>query len=239
VFFGLIVLPWLVAYAASGPGMLKSSAEHAAAAAAGQKDGFDRAGPGPILGGVFLYALFVAWAFLRLAGWAAVLPAAEGVPALPAAQLRERLLAVAKADVPFTVRAGEAPDTLVAEWRYADAKWLDQARAHAMHKSIRYVMRLDEASRSVRVLEYRADFGASAGAGGAGLEYRVSRGITFLEVQSETVLGLQVRDGALSPDLSYSWRFDVDEMRGPLARIANQAGWDWKQLMLDVPWLAG
>jgi hypothetical protein len=209
-------------------------------AAAPAADKFlDRIGVGPVLGGVLLYTLFVAWAFLRLAAWASVLLPPEGVAQVPAATLRERLLAVAKADVPFTVRVGEEPGTLVAEWRYADARWLDLARAHAMHKSIRYVMRLDEASHSVRVLEYRAEFSAGAGAGGAGLQYRVSRGITFFETQRETVLGLQIRDGALTPDLAYSWKFEIEEMRGPLARIANQAGWAWKPLMLDVPWLAG
>jgi hypothetical protein len=157
----------------------------------------------------------------------------------PAAVLRERLLAVGKAEVPFTVRAGEEPGTLVAEWRYADARWLDLARAHAMHKSIRYVMRFDEPGHSVRVLEYRAEFGASAGAGGAGLQYSIRRGITFIDTQTETVLGLQVKDGVLTPALSYSWKFDIDEIRGPLARIVNEAGWAWKPLMLDVPWLAG
>jgi hypothetical protein len=210
------------------------------AAAAPAADKFlERIGAGPVLGGVLLYVLFVSWVFLRLAGWASVLPAPEGVAPVPAATLRERLLAVAKAEVPFTVRAGEEPGTLVAEWRYADARWLDLARAHAMHKSVRYVMRLDEASHSVRVLEYRAEFGAGAGAGGAGLKYNMSRGITFFEKQNETVLGLQIRDGALTPDLAYSWKFDIEEMRGPLARIANQAGWAWKPLMLDVPWLSG
>jgi hypothetical protein len=218
---------------------LIGSAAPAAAAPAAADNFFDRVGMGPVLGGVLLYGLFVAWAFLRLAAWASVLLPPEGVAQVPAATLRERLLAVAKADVPFTVRVGEEPGTLVAEWRYADARWLDLARAHAMHKSIRYVMRLDEASHSVRVLEYRAEFSAGAGAGGAGLQYRVSRGITFFETQRETVLGLQIRDGALTPDLAYSWRFEIEEMRGPLARIANQAGWAWKPLMLGVPWLAG
>ena len=327
VFFGLIVLPWLAAYAAFGPGMLKERQKGPPAPAAAEsayvqkvefqdeaaarkhlledlggarrqettiagrmgfllstgrpmvfvsQEGrvlrmvqaqdraqleqllgsaapaavpavpasaadkfFDRVGVGPVLGGVLLYTLFVSWVFLRMAGWASVLLPAEGVAPVPAAALRERLLAVARADVPFTVRAGEEPGTLVAEWRYADARWLDLARAHAMHKAIRYVMRFDEAGHSVRVLEYRAEFSASAGAGGAGLHYSVSRGITFFEKQSETVFGLQVRDGALAPDLAYSWKFDVEEMRGPLARIVNQAGWAWKPLMLDVPWLAG
>ena len=238
VFFGLILLPWLAAYAALGPGMLRSSAEAAASGSAFQEY-LDRAGPWPVLGGVLLYTLFVAWVFLRMAGWASVLPPPEGATPLPAATLRDRLLAVAKADVPFSVRAGEEPGSLVAEWRYADARWFDLARAHAMHKAIRYVMRLDEESRSVRVLEYRAEFSASAGAGGAGLRYSMSRGVTFFETQSETVLGVQVKNGALAPELSYRWRFDVEEIRGPLAKIVNEAGWAWKPLMLDVKWLAG
>jgi hypothetical protein len=188
---------------------------------------------------VLVYTLFVAWAFFRLAVWASAHPPPEGIAPVPAAALRERLLAVEKQDVPFTVRAGETPDVLVAAWRYADAKWLDQARAHAMHKSIRFRMRLDEASRSVRVLESRAEFDASAGAGGAGLQYKVQRGITFYEVQRETVFGLHIRDGRLVPEAVYSWRFDIAEIRDPLVRIVNGAGWAWTPVMLDVPWLGG
>jgi hypothetical protein len=74
--------------------------------------------------------------------------------------------------VPFTVRPGDRPDEVIAEWRYADATWLDQMRAHHMAQLVRYRLRIDEADRTVRVTEYRAAFDASAGIGGLDLRAR-------------------------------------------------------------------
>ena len=192
-----------------------------------------------LLGGALIYGLFVSWVFFRLSTWAASFPALAGVAPVPAATLHERLLEVARAAVPFTVRPGDRPDELIAEWRYADATWLDLMRAHSMTQLIRYRLRLDEGDHTVRVLEYRAAFDASAGRDGASLSYKVERGITFFEVQRYTVLGLQIKDGRITPELSYTWSFNVDELRSPLARIVTEAGWTWRQVMLDAPWLTG
>jgi hypothetical protein len=205
----------------------------------GPPDQMSKRGLAAVLGGVLVYTLFVSWTFVRLSTWAGSSPALAGVAPLPAETLRDGLLGVARAAVPFTVRPGDRPDELIAEWRYADATWLDQMRAHRMTQLIRYRLRLDQADRTVRVLEYRAAFDASAGVGGANLSYRVERGITFFEIQSETVLGLQIKDGRGTRDLSYTWRFDVDELRNPLVRIVTGAGWTWRQVMLDAPWLTG
>jgi hypothetical protein len=199
----------------------------------------ERMGLGPLLSGLLIYVLFVSWVFLRLTTWAAVQEAEPGVQPLPAVTLRERLLALNQLDVPFSVKPGARPDELVAEWRYADARWIDHARAHHMRYVIRYTLRLDETEHTVRVFEYRAETNASAGVDGASLKFHMSRGITFFEVRRETVLGLQFRDGRPTTDLAYTWRFNLEEIRGPLRATANRNGWRWKQLMLDLPWLTG
>ncbi len=206
---------------------------------AGSPETMSKRGLVALLGGVLLYTLFVSWVFIRLSTWAATFPALAGVTPAPSATLRERLLEVARAAVPFTVRPGDRPDELIAEWRYADATWLDQMRAHRMTQLIRYRLRFYPADRTVRVLEYRAAFDASGGLGGASLSFQAQRGITFFEEQRYTVLGLQIKDGRITPDLSYSWHFSVDELRHPLVRIVTSAGWTWRQVMLDAPWLTG
>jgi hypothetical protein len=101
-----------------------------------------------LIGGVLLYTLFVSWAFVRLSTWAASFPGLAGAAPLPAETLRDRLLGVARLAVPFTVRPGDRPDELNAEWRYADVTWLDQMRAHHMTQPIRYRLRLDQADRT-------------------------------------------------------------------------------------------
>ncbi|HSW13951.1 MAG TPA: hypothetical protein VLI06_13990 [Solimonas sp.] len=192
-----------------------------------------------MLGALFAYVLFVSWVFFRLSSWAASYPAPDGVAAVPAQTLKTRLLHLGQMDLPFTVQPGEQDDELLAEWRYADASWLDQMRTHRIRRLIRYRMRLDEASQTLRVLEYRAAFDASAGGGGAAVAWQAQRGITFFEKRTEGVLGLQLRNGRPTRDLSYVYRFDVDEIRGPLLRIVNDSGWHWRTVMLDLPWLTG
>jgi|GEM_PF-4108667 len=192
-----------------------------------------------VIGGVLVYTVFVAWVFVRLSTWAASSRPVAGVEPLPAEALRDRLLDIARQDVPFTVRQGDRPDELIAEWRYADATWLDQMSAHKLKRLIRYRLRLDPAHRIVRVLEYRTAFDATAGFGGASLSYEAQRGITFFEVQHNTLLGLQMKNGRITPEVSYSWHFSVDELRNPLIQTVTGGGWTWRQVMLDAPWLTG
>ncbi len=188
----------------------------------------------PLLAGVLAYTVFVAWAFLRLSAWAASHAPARDAPVLPASMLRQQLLQLAREDLPFTLTPGERPDELIAEWRYADATWLDLMRAHRLRRLLRYRLRLDEARAEVRVREFHAAFDASAGHGGAGLRYQASWGISFFDQRREGVLGLQIRNGRPTRDLAYVWRFDIEEMRRPLVALVTDAGWRWRPVMLEL-----
>ncbi|AXQ29113.1 hypothetical protein D0B54_10630 [Solimonas sp. K1W22B-7] len=193
----------------------------------------------PLLAGLLVYTLFVSWVFFRLSAWAAAHPAQPEATVLPLTTLRDRLLRLAKEDIPFTLLPGDSPEELVAEWRYADATWLDLMRARHMRRLVRFRLRLDEDHAEVRVREFQAAFDASAGHGGADLRYRASWGITFFERQVEGVLGLQLRDGRISHDPAYVYRFDIEEMRAPLVQLVTGAGWSWRPVMLDARWLTG
>lgn len=190
--------------------------------------------PLPLLAGVLAYTVFVAWTFLRLSAWAASHAPAADVPVLPVAALRQRLLQLAGEDLPFTLAPGERPDEMIAEWRYADATWLDLMRALRLRRLLRYRLQLDEARAEVRVREFHAAFGASAGRGEAGLRYQASWGICFFERRTQSLLGLQIRDGRPTRDLAYAWRFDIEEMRRPLVELVTGAGWRWRPVMLDL-----
>lgn len=56
---------------------------------------------------------------------------------LTATELAVRLEAINALDVPFRVERGSLPDEFLATWRYADAKWIDLARAHGLHRTFR------------------------------------------------------------------------------------------------------
>jgi hypothetical protein len=86
------------------------------------------------------------------------------------------------------------------------------------------------------VRDFWSAYDWSAGRGGASIAWRAATGITFFERSSETVLGLQLDErGRPKPGLSYTYTFDLDEMRGPIRAIVTRSGWNWRQLTWDAP----
>jgi hypothetical protein len=192
----------------------------------------DPALPVPVLvGGIVVLMCTVIVYFFKGAAWAGASPRAA-VPAVAAEELRSRLLAINDMDVPFTVASSAGSNQVEVTWRYADAKWLDIARAHGMRRTHRIVLRLDGDEHVARATDYSSSRDWSAGPGGGAVQWRASSGITFFEVQHQRVFGLQVgADGRLSPHVSYSYTFDLQEMKRPLIDAVTRAGWDWRPVL--------
>jgi hypothetical protein len=173
---------------------------------------------------VVLIAVYV-FAFFRGATWAGSVPAVPDAQPASSMELRQRR-------------------RLVATWRFADARWLDLARARKLRYVARVVMDLDPDDSVVRVTEQMTRLDASAGAGGASLEWQTLRGVTFFQVERGRVFGLQFdASGRPRPALKYDWRFDAREMKAPLIDIVTRAGWQWRQTPWAGPaslrWLTG
>ena len=191
-----------------------------------------------------VYTLFVSWLFLKLVSWATEVPAQPVPHPASAALLKERLLAVRFLESPITIGPGRAADQLVIDWKYADAKWVDHARAHGMRKSHRLILELDEATRTVRCREFHTESGWDAGMGGASIRWKASWEIVFYQYEHERVFGLQIGpDGKLETSLSYAYTFDIREMKNPVIAVITAAGWQWRQVFFFAPpwlrWLHG
>jgi hypothetical protein len=191
-----------------------------------------------------VYTLFVSWLFLRLVGWATEVPPDPEMHPASATLLRERLLAVRFLDSPITIGPGHAGDQLVIDWKYADAKWIDHARAHGMRKSHRLILELDEATRTVRCREFHTEMGWGAGMDGVSIQWKAAWEIVFYQYEHERVFGLQIGpDGRLQPALSYAYTFDIREMKNPVIAVVTAAGWRWRQVFFFSPswlrWLHG
>ena len=195
--------------------------------------------PGAMLAAIGAYALFVSWLFLRLVGWATEVAPQPGAQPASRAAVKQRLLDVRYADSPITASAGARDDRLIVDWKYADAKWVDQARAHGMRKTHRLILQLDEADRTVRCREFHAETDWSAGAGGGSLRWRGAWEIVFFQYEHERVFGLQLSpNGKLVANLSYAYIFDLREMKYPLIAAVTAAGWRWRQVFFFAPpWL--
>ncbi|HYW31065.1 MAG TPA: hypothetical protein VE869_06110 [Gemmatimonas sp.] len=201
----------------------------------------------PLVAGALLVGMMLVvctW-FFRMATWAGETPAVAGVPPAPVHSLRERLLALNTIDAPYTVAPVEGDSRrLMVTWRYADAKWVDLARARGMRRTHRVLLRFDESANTVRPVEQMSRLDWSAGAGGGSVDWKREMGITFFQVERHRNFGVQLDErGRPTGGLSYEYRFDVRDLKGPLIRIATEAGWNWRPTLLEGPawlrWMTG
>jgi hypothetical protein len=185
------------------------------------------------------YLLFVAAYFLKGIAWATRTDAKPMTQPLSAVDLRDRLTAINSLDVPFRVEPGRTDRELVATWRYADAKWIDHARAHGMRRLHRVVLELDQPHRKVRATDYATNFDWSAGRSGANLAWKFVTGVTLFQYEHQRVFGLQVNpQGHFTPSLSYSYTFNLQEMKAPLVEAVTRSGWTWQPVAWNAPeWL--
>lgn len=185
------------------------------------------------------YILLLVVIFFRMSAWAGTFAPQPGAHAVTMTELRQQVLNLAQADYPFQITEGKRPDELIVDWKYADAAWLDQMRAHKVTQLTRYILRFYEDDHTVRVREYTAAFSSSAGPWQIAAAFKVSWGITFYEFQRTSVYDLQIENGKLVQKLSYSYSFDIEEIRAPLRAIINQNGWSWKQVFVYIRWFNG
>lgn len=182
--------------------------------------------------GIGMLVLLYSVMFFKGATWAGAAAPEAGVSSVPASELASRLLAISQLDVPFSIAQGEKPNEFIADWRYADAKWIDLARAHGLRRTFRIRLTLDETTHAVRATDYTAEFDWSAGRRGASLSWKAERGIVFFQKEQQRVFGLELDEhGRLKPELSYTWKFDLSEMKSPLIRAITQGGWTWHPMV--------
>jgi hypothetical protein len=178
--------------------------------------------------------------FFRGTSWAAEVPAVSGVSPVSAATLRERIMSVNELDVPFKVEISPADSSMITvTWRYADAKWIDLARAHGIRRTHRILMKLDEKNATVRPTDQFAAMDWSAGAGGGSFSWMAGQGIVFFQAEYQKVFGLQLdANNKFTPKLSYSYSFNLQEMKTPFIQAVTQSGWRWRPTTFQGPkWL--
>ncbi len=192
-----------------------------------------------IAAALVVYMFIVASYFFKGAAWAGTYRAKpDTTPVIPS-ELSARLEAINDFDVPFQIERGTQPNEFFATWRYADAKWVDLARARGMKRTFRIRLVIDESRHTVRATDYAASFDWSAGHGGASLDWKASLGIVFFQSEHQRVFGLQLDEqGRFKPELSYAYTFNLQEMKSPLIEAVTRAGWNWRPTVWQGPtWL--
>lgn len=179
---------------------------------------------------ILSWCLIQAPIFIRMASWASSVPA-KTVAAIPVSELKKRLLGLNSLNIPFVITEGKRPNEILIDWRYADAQWFALMSAGGMKRSYQMRMRLDEADHTARARDYESDMNWAGGAKELNFNWKGSLGIIFFQYEKETVFGLQIKDGKITPNLSYSYTFDLRELKNPVIALITSAGWNFRPVM--------
>jgi hypothetical protein len=180
--------------------------------------------------GLVIYLLLYTVAMFRGGAWAARVSPQPGVPSVPLETLRQRLFAINKLDVPFRVTE-EKHGRLVAEWRIADARWVDLMGAGGLRIAHRIHLRLDPATLRVRALTVQRSIGWGAGIAGLSWVFSYFRGISFFDYQRAEAIGLVYKNGNWTLDFEYRYRFLLSEIQTPLVEAITRSGWTFAPVM--------
>ncbi|HYG22864.1 MAG TPA: hypothetical protein VEH04_08785 [Verrucomicrobiae bacterium] len=189
-----------------------------------------------IASGCAVYVLIVAGYFFKGSAWASGAEPRPGVAPLNIAELAENLEALNASEAPYEIVRGSKPNEWFATWRFADARWIDLARARGIRRVFRIQLTLNETARLVRATDYSARHDWSAGSGGADIRWKASMGILFFQAERANVAGVQLDDaGKPTGGISYAYQFNAGELKEPLKAIVTSAGWRWRPVAWQGP----
>jgi hypothetical protein len=102
-------------------------------------------------------------------------------------------------------------------------------------------LRLSDHDKSCRAVEISKAIKASAD--GTTLQFAFSfsffRGIVFGQWEYEKQFGLIFKDGDLTFDTAYEYKFSLSELKNPIVNIIVSSGWSFKPVMFFSRILGG
>jgi hypothetical protein len=178
-----------------------------------------------------IYIVILALAFPRMGSWAARTDAVPNVAPVGTDELKQRLMAINDMDQPVQVMEGKRPNELIVEWKYADEKWAGIMAAGRVKSLARIRLRLDPAQNRVRAQDAKSTVRWQSGAYGvmsaASVRWVGFKGISFYDYAKEQMSGLIFKDGRLTFDKAYEYRFHFGEMKRPIIETITGSGWDY------------
>ena len=155
-----------------------------------------------------------------------------GVAPVPPTELQQRLLGLNNDQVPFTVTPGPGGEDgdVVAEWKIVDAKWLEIFAQAGLEKTHRIYLSFDVKGNEVRVLEESWDVQWRAGVPEISLSAEAFRGRTMGSKSFGTGYAFKGIN-PLDYGQVYNYRFDVSEMKDPIAEVVTGSGWTFRPVV--------
>jgi hypothetical protein len=153
----------------------------------------------------------------------------EGVAPVPPDELRQRLLGLNNDQVPFSVAAGPGgkDGDLIAEWKIVDAQWYEIFAKASLEKSHKVYVTLNPKGGEARILEESWEVQWRAGVPTLSLSAEAFRGRTIASKGFGTAYAFKGVN-PLDYGQVYNYRFDVSEMKDPIAEVVTGAGWTFR-----------
>ncbi len=194
----------------------------------------------PILIFILIYAAIQLPIWNRVGSWAVTVYPRPGVSPVSESEVRRRLLAINDLDVPLKVterRDGKLDVT----WRLADAKWAGLMTMNKVTVTQMIRLRLSEKDIACRAVDIIKSVRATAEGlrMGFSLSFSFFRGIIFGQWEYEKQYGLIFKDGGLTFDKAYEYKFRHDELKNPIVNIVVGSGWQYKPVMFISKILGG
>lgn len=154
-----------------------------------------------------------------------------GVPVADVDSLRAMLLKLNQPGHPFVVHTPDDADLSI-EWHIVDARWVEALGSAALQMTYRAWLRLDDASKTVKLHERLIQSGISAGGGlGASSEGYTTKGLDIWARRRGYRWGIR-EDFSVGEIFSY--QFTPADVKDLVRQIANDHGWAF-QLTFTKP----
>lgn len=181
---------------------------------------------------ILIYAAFQFPIWNRVVGWATKVLPKPGVLPVSESELRGRLLAINEMDVPFRVveRKDGKIDVI---WRLADAKWAGLMTLNKVTKIQVIRLKLLESDKTCHAVDITKAVRATADGLQTSFSFDTffSRGVVFWQWEYGKQYGLIFKDGQLTFDKVYEYKFSYDEIKSPIVNVVVQSGWQYKQVL--------
>jgi len=155
-----------------------------------------------------------------------------GVAPIPHNELQDKLLALNDDRIPFSVKTGPGGDEgdLIAEWKIVDAAWYEIFGKANFEKSHTIRLGLSDKDNEVRVLEESREVEWNAGAPSLSASIEVFKGRTMASKSFGTAYAWKSVN-PLDFGQVYEYKFDVSEMKDPIAKVITKSGWSYRPVM--------
>ncbi|MBS7651056.1 MAG: hypothetical protein QXN62_06675 [Candidatus Bathyarchaeia archaeon] len=153
----------------------------------------------------------------------------SNIPPVSKQELVDKLLALNNPSKPYHIRRDLETD-LVAEWKIVDAEWYGIFNKSGLKKAYRAFLQVDELRHAVRCFE---EFGSiSWTVGLQGIVPKVSYSKSYfggrILYSKEYAKGYGLKQLAPpEPGKVYDFKFDINEIRGPIILTVENNGWEW------------